>query len=249
MNAKSAGSKSTKVLKTKSNNGMLITVAALIAIAVLVLGGVVYFAQKGGEANPITFGQTADPQIQISDQGVVTVGEESAPTVRIWEDYMCPACGSFEGQYGESISTAVESGDLQVEFHTLNFLNRQSGSGEYSTRALAAVQCVAAKDSMETFFDVKNSFFAQQPAEGGGDLSPRELADTAADAGANDDTVECISNVDTNGGMEKAADSADNAQQTIRDITDRVSTPTVAHNGEVVDIQNPAWLQEIVSNA
>ena len=246
VNAKSAGSKSTKVLKTKSNNGMLVTVLALIAIAVLVLGGVVYFAQKGGEANPITFGETADPQIEISDEGVVAVGEADAPVVQIWEDYMCPACGSFEAQYGEPIATAVEGGDLRVEFHTLNFLDGQSGSGEYSTRALAAVQCVAAKSDLSTFFDVKNAFFAQQPAEGGGDLTASELASTAESAGADDDTVECISNVETNGGIDKASDSADNAQQSIRDITDRVSTPSVAHEGELVDIQDPAWLANII---
>ena len=245
MNAKP--NKSTKVLQTKSNNGMIITVVALIAVAVVVLGGVVWMAQRGGEANPITFGETADEQIEITDTGVVIVGQQDAPTIQVWEDYMCPACGSFEAQYGESISEAVEAGDLRVEFHTLNFLDGQSGSGEYSTRALAAVQCVAAKDSLPVFFDVKNAFFAQQPTEGGGDRSAQELAGAAEDAGANPDTVECIGNVETNGGMDKASDSADNAQQTIREITDRVSTPTVAFEGEVVDLANAAWLQEIVA--
>ncbi len=245
MNAKP--NKNTKVLQTKSNNGMIITVVALIAVAVVVLGGIVWMAQRGGEANPITFGETNDELIDITEAGVVVVGPDEAPTVQIWEDYMCPACGSFEAQYGESISEAVEAGDLQVEFHTLNFLNGQSGSGEYSTRALAAIQCVAAKDSLPVFFDVKNAFFAEQPGEGGGDLSARELADIAESAGANADSVECIGNVESNGGMDKASDSADNAQQSIREITDRVSTPTVAHEGEVVDIGNAAWLQDIIA--
>ena len=204
-------------------------------------------AQRGGEANPITFGETADPLIGISDAGVVTVGEEGAPTVQIWEDYMCPACGSFEGQNGERIASAVEAGDLRVEFHTLNFLNGQSGSGEYSTRALAAIQCVAAKDSLPVFFKVKNAFFTQQPSEGGGDRTPKELADTAEAAGANADSVECIGNVETNGGMDKASDSADNAQKSIREITDRVSTPTVAFDGKVVEISDPTWLDTILA--
>lgn len=244
MNAKS--SKSTKVLQTKSNNGMLITVIALIAVAVVVLGGVIWMAQRGGEANPITFGETEDSLIEITDTGVVIVGEKGAPTIQVWEDYMCPACGSFEAQYGASIAEAVENGDLRAEFHTLNFLNAQSGSGEYSTRALAAIQCVAAKDTLPTFLAVKESFFANQPAEGGGDLSARELASLADDAGANGDTVECISNVETNGGMDKAADSADNSQQTIRDVTDRVSTPAVAYEGELVELGNANWLADII---
>ncbi|WP_255584276.1 thioredoxin domain-containing protein [Dietzia sp. ANT_WB102] len=245
MNAKP--NRSTKVLQTKSNNGMIITVVALIAVAVVVLGGVVWMAQRGGESNPITFGETSDDLIDITEAGVVVVGPQGAPTVQIWEDYMCPACGSFESQYGESISKAVEAGDLRVEYHTLNFLNGQSGSGEYSTRALAAIQCVAAKESLPVFFDVKNAFFAEQPAEGGGDRSTRELAGSAEAAGANADTVECIGNVETNGGMDKASDSADNAQKSIREITDRVSTPTVAYEGKVVEISNAAWLQDILA--
>ena len=58
-----AGKKNTKVLKSNSSNGMIITVVALIAVAVGVLGGVVWMAQRGGEANPITFGDTADELI------------------------------------------------------------------------------------------------------------------------------------------------------------------------------------------
>lgn len=244
MNAKS--NKSTKVLQTKSNNGMLITVIALIAVAVVVLGGVIWMAQRGGEANPITFGETQDELIQISDTGVMAVGEPDAPTIQVWEDYMCPACGNFEAQYGDSIAQAIEAGRLRAEFHTLNFLNAQSGSGEYSTRALAAIQCVAAKDTLPVFLTVKGAFFTNQPAEGGGDLSARELATIAEDAGANADAVECIGNVETNGGMDKAADSADNAQKSIRAITSQVSTPTVAFEGEVVDLTNASWLVDII---
>lgn len=250
MNAKPAGNrKATKALDSSSNKGMLITVAVLVAVAALVLGGVVWFAQKDKAANPVTFGETADPQIEITDTGVVAVGEKDAPVVQIWEDYMCPACGSFEGQYGEQIAAAVEAGDVRVEYHTMNFLDRQSGSGEYSTRALAAIQCVAAKDSLSTFFDVKNAFFAEQPAEGGGDRSASELADAAGAAGASSDSVECIGNVETNGGMDKAKDTADNSQQSIREVTDRASTPTIAHDGELVEWSNPSWLEQIIAAA
>ena len=245
MNAKPH--KSAKVLQTKKNNGMLITVIALIAVAVVVLGGVIWMAQRGGEANPITFGETQDELIEITDTGVVVVGQTDAPTIQIWEDFNCPACGTFEGQNGEQIATAVEAGDLRVEYHNLDFQNQGSTSGEYSTRAIAAIQCVAAKDSLAAYFDVKNAYYANQPAGGAGDLSARELADLADDAGANADAVECISNVETNGGMDKAADTAENAQRSIREATGQVSTPTVVYEGESVEISNPAWLDDIIA--
>lgn len=245
MNAKP--NKNTKVLQTKSNNGMIITVVALIAVAVVVLGGVVWMAQRGGEANPITFGETADELIEITDTGVIIVGEQDAPVIQVWEDFNCPACASFEGQYGESLATAVEAGDLRVEYHNLDFQNRASTSGEYSTRAIAAIQCVAAKDTLSVFFDVKNAYYANQPAGQGGDLTAGELADIAESAGASADSVECIGNVESNGGLEKAEDSAQNADRSIREVTDSVSTPTVAFEGEVVELGNAAWLQDIIA--
>ena len=245
MNAKP--NKNTKVLQTNKNNGMLITVIALIAVAVVVLGGVIWMAQRGGEANPITFGETQDELIEITDTGVMVVGEADAPTIQIWEDFNCPGCGSFEGQNGEQIATAVEAGDLRVEYHNLDFQNPGSTSGEYSTRAIAAIQCVAAKDSLPVFFDVKNSYYANQPAGGAGDLSARELADLAEAAGANADTVECISNVETNGGMDKASDTAKNAQNSVREATGQVSTQTVLFEGEQVEFSNPTWLNEIIA--
>lgn len=247
MNAKPAANKNTKVLQTKKNNGMLITVAALIAVAVLVLGGVVWFAQKGGESNPVTFGETQDELIEITETGTIIVGEEGSPVIQVWEDFNCPGCASFEGQYGEPLSEAVQAGDLKVEYHTLDFQNRGSASGEYSTRALAAIQCVAAKDSLPSFFDVKLAFYANQPAGQGGEHMPRDLADLAETAGANADAVECIGNVESNGGMEKAEDSADNADRAIRDVAGAVSTPTVAFEGEVVETGNAAWLENILS--
>lgn len=245
MNAKPH--KSAKVLQTKKNNGMLITVIALIAVAVVVLGGVIWMAQRGGEANPITFGETQDELIEITDTGVVVVGQADVPTIQIWEDFNCPACGTFEGQNGKQIAIAVEAGDLRVEYHNLDFQNPGSTSGEYSTRAIAAIQCVAAKDSLGTYFDVKNAYYANQPSAGAGDLSARELADLADSAGANADAVECIGNVESNGGMDKAADTAQNAQRSIREATGQVSTPTVVFEGESVEISNPTWLNEILA--
>jgi len=247
VNAKSTGKRNTKVLQSKSNKGMIITVVALIAVAVVVLGGVVWMAQRGGEANPITFGETADERIEITDTGVIALGEPAAPAIQIWEDFNCPGCASFEAQYGPLLAEAVDAGDLRVEYHMVDFQNRASTSGEYSTRAIAAIQCVAAKDTLPVFQEVKDAFYVNQPAGQGGDLSASDLAGLAESAGANADSVECISNVETNGGMDKASDTAQNAQRSIREVTSQVATPTVAFEGEVVQLDDPTWLQNIIA--
>lgn len=239
---------STKVLGQSSNKGMIVTVLVLLAVAVLVLGGVVWFAKKDTGSSPVALGQTADPQITLTDEGVVGVGKADAPAkLDIYEDFMCPACGSLEKAYGAQISQAVEDGKLHVDYHMLNFLDRSSGSGTYSTRALAAVQCVAQHEKLKTLVDVKSAFFANQPAEGGGDRTTDELATTAGQAGAGDESVNCIKGIEDNGSIDTAKKTADASTASLRKVADKLSTPTVVHDGKQVEISDKQWLDKVLA--
>ena len=230
----------------QSNRGMYYTIAALIGVAVLVLGAVVFFSQRNTEASAIEFGSTVDPAVEVNDAGAIILGEDAAPTVQIWEDYMCPACGQFEATQGEAIADAVQNGELQVEYHLLNFMDGNSASGEYSTRSIAATQCVAANEDLDTFFSIKSALFANQPGEGRPDVSADEMAEIAASAGGTD-SVDCIANVERTDGMDKAEQTADNSMTSIREVRDGVSTPTVAYEGEELDFQDPNWLAEVTA--
>lgn len=237
----------TKALSSSSNKGMIITVLALLVVAALVLAGVVWYAKKDSGTGSVTLGQAADPDIELTDKGVVAIGDPAAPTIEVYEDFMCPGCGSFESTWGPKIAEAVNGGKLRTEYHMLNFLDRQSASGEYSTRALAAVQCVAQKEKVTTLLAVKSAFFANQPAEGGGDRTADELATSAEQAGAGKDSVDCIRNVETNGGMDTARETADNSIASMRQVAEKLSTPTVVHDGKEVDFSKPKWLDEIIT--
>ena len=241
--------KSTKVLESSSNKGMFITVGVLVVVAILVLGGIVWMAKKKDDKeSPLAGGSTADQSIVLADDGSLTVGQKGAPTLDVWEDFMCPACGQFEKVNGDEISKQVQGGKLQVTYHMLNFLDRNSKSKKYSTRALAAMQCVARNENLKTFYDVKKSFFDQQPEEGGGDRTADELADTAKDAGAGTASVDCIKGVEDGDGMDRAKTTADQSQEALKKVTDQMSTPTVAHEGQVVQPQGD-WLQKILDSS
>ncbi|MDR5657749.1 thioredoxin domain-containing protein [Halodesulfurarchaeum sp. HSR-GB] len=46
------------------------------------------------------------------ESGPITIGQEDAPTVRVFSDYACPHCKSFVKEVGPSLKSAAENGDI-----------------------------------------------------------------------------------------------------------------------------------------
>lgn len=252
MNAKSKNAAS-KAIHGSSSSGMWIVLGVLAAVIILVVGGFFIATKVFGvgqrEAVSVDFATTADEQLKIDEQGAIIVGKDGAPKIDMYEDFMCPACGNLERQYGEQISEAVKNGELQIVNHYMNFLDRQSGSGEYSTRAIAAMQCVASKDTLDNYLAVRQAVFTNQPHEGGGDLTAVDLGKLAEEAGASEESVKCIEGLGAEGGdnMDKAKSTGENSQKHLTDQGLQPSTPTIAQDGEQVAIEDPAWLDKVMA--
>ena len=92
-------------------------------------------------------------------------------TLDIYEDALCPICAEFERQYGQQINQAIDNGTLAVNYHMLNFLNKSSFSGDYSSRAAAALLCVAQQSGAQpgVYLAFHSALFSSdhQPEEGG----------------------------------------------------------------------------------
>ncbi len=230
------------------------TLTAIAGIIVIAVVAVVVAAQNEigpfkREAVSLNFAETADPQISISDQGAVTVGNPDAPKIDVWEDFMCPACGQMEQKYGEQLTEAITAGDLQVVHHYVNFLDQQSAQGDYSTRMIAASQCVAVNEDLQTYLDARSTWFTNQPAEGGGDRTQSEIAEDAKSAGAGDESTKCIEGIGAEGGdnLDKASETATVSQQALQDSKFDMATPTVAKDGEKLEIGDPTWIQKAMA--
>lgn len=253
MSAKSKNSTS-KAIHGSTANGMWIALGALAVVIVVAVAGFVV-AQRMGvfdkEAVAVSFADTKDDQISINDKGAITVGNPDAPHVDLYEDFMCPVCGQFEQQSGERIVDEVKAGNMQVTFHFLNFLDRSSGSGEYSTRAIAAIQCIATMESLENFLAAHSAFFTNQPQEGGGDLSAAELAGLARDAGVGDEAASCVEGVNGENGdnMDKARETASNSQATMSENGLELATPTVAQGDKELQWSDPTWIDTVLTAA
>ncbi|MFC9894215.1 DsbA family protein [Nocardia sp. NPDC127579] len=221
-----------------------------LALAVVVLI-VILMTRMGREQSLPTrndgYGPVRNPAVisVLGSDGVVLLGRPAAAkTIDAYEDPLCPACGRIERAYGQELAQKVDEGKLAIRYHYLNFLDDRSGSGDYSTRAIAANACVAAAGSGPAYSKFQHALFTdRQPEEDGDDLSNQQLADLARDSGASAEALTCI----TSGAkLESAESTAATSSNTLKGINDgTVATPSFFTGTERVDLENQNWVVEI----
>jgi protein-disulfide isomerase len=144
-------------------------------------------------------------------------------------DPMCPYCRDFETTNGALLSGLVGDGSITLRLHSLTFLDEASQGTEYSTRASAALTCVATLDPEGTL-DYLAALFASQPAEGTTGLSDAEL--TALSRGAVD-IADCVTLDDYRLWSQVNTDEALNGPIPGAEIDSIDGTPTVLVDGAV----------------
>lgn len=193
-----------------------------IAVVVILVGLGAFVVWLNSQATAP--GVAPDSEIVNEETGAISFGEGETE-IDTYVDFICPACGSFEQQYGERLQQAAADDEITLNIHPVAILNHQSRGTEYSSRAGSAMYCVAA-EAPESTLDFFNLLFENQPAEGSTGLSDDELAAYAEQAGAGG-AADCIAD----GTYMKFVDSQTDAHEI-------ASTPTVEINGERLDLQN-----------
>lgn len=232
---------------TSSKATYIVGGLAIVVIAALVIGGIL-LTKSSDEPRNAGYGavQNSAVQVTMEDAGVVRLGlPDVTNTIDMFEDPMCPFCAQLEEKHGQEVAQAVDEGKLAVRYHILNFLNRLSASGDYSTRAVAASQCVAQTGDAIAYSKFHGELFspANQPPENGkSDLSNEDLAKLAKDAGANEAAVNCITSGER---MQQAAADAETGRAALA-ASGATGTPAVIHNGQDIDaLGNPDWVSQV----
>ncbi len=207
----------------KSTNWFAIGVTAAALVVVLVVGGVVWFANSQADS-PGTLPQSSAVN---TETGAISVGS-GGKTVDTYIDFMCPVCNQFEQAYGPTLDELVASGEITLNIHPISILDRASQGTEYSTRSASAAYCVAVDDPANIPAFVK-ALYAQQPSENTSGLDDATLASIATSAGASDAVSSCIDD----GTYEKFV--ATMTQKTpVQPGGQGIATPTIAVNGTVL---------------
>lgn len=212
---------------------MIAAVVVIVAILATV-GGVIWMDQQrqstlsaGGTATPAGVGMGNGYPVYTDVTPV-----EGAPTVDIYEDFQCPACGRFEQILGPTIGQMAADGEIQVRYHVMNFLD-DTLRNDSSTRGAVAAFC-AADDGK--FVEYHDALYANQPATEGTGWTDEQLAGFASDIGVTGDALDtwtdCVE-ADTYSGYVNSIEES-SAAAGVR------GTPTVAVNGEIVQLPGPS---------
>lgn len=162
------------------------------------------------------------------DDGFLQAG--SGPkTVDLYFDPLCPYCNEFEKANGATLAAKVANDSITLRLHPLTFLDRSSNGTAYSSRASAALTCVA-QTTPDATVDYLALLYKNQPEEGSDGLSDKKLIALASGLNV-PDIADCLAT-----GANQAWAQA-NTQRALTgpiegaDIPAIKGTPTVLVNG------------------
>lgn len=256
----SGGSKAVTAARRSDTDRRKFVIGAAVVVVLLiaVVGGVlIYNNQKNtteGQAidavTPSTSAQAADYPVK-RDGGVVVVGQADAKvTLDVYEDFLCPACRSFEETYGTDIEQHVEDGTVQVRYHMLPMLNDRSDPPGYSMDSANAGLCAADAGKFPAFH---KSLFADQPEEGSRGWDDQQLAKLGTDLGITSaDFTTCVTSGKYDSVVQTNFDEVKQTphlQQDFPDGSKGFGTPTLAVDQKVVDTNKSNWLDTLLNSA
>jgi protein-disulfide isomerase len=223
-------------LKAQDRRRNLMIQIGLTAIVVVFAVALVLYIVMSGEKRPEA-GEAKS--IRVTSSNLITKEGSSEPkaVLSLYEDFLCPACGNLEKQFGPTVSKLIDTGAVAADYYMVAILDRQ-GDG-YSSRAANAAYCVA-DESTDAFRRFHAALYAQQPPEGVGPFPDNaRLIEVARQAGVTGDVPNCI-NSGRYTEMVKELASATGVN----------ATPTIRINGEDYDPTTPdalvAKIKEIV---
>lgn len=168
----------------KERRTRAIVVGSVVVAMLLIVVVLTYVLSRSDST-----GQDAGAPAGVVDGYSVPMGpDDAAVKVNVYEDFMCPYCGLFEEISSERFKEYAESGDVQVRYHVVSFLDRAS-TDDYSTRAANALYVVLDEAGPETAVDFHDALFANQPAEGGAGISDEQMIELAVEAGADEEAI------------------------------------------------------------
>jgi serine/threonine protein kinase, bacterial len=225
-----------------------------VAVIVAVAGGLIigFSGSRRSSQPPAAPPKSSTPApaadavtLNVLSDGVFVGSSAAVATIDIFNEPVCPPCGAFIRSYGGDIDTAVANKKLSVRYHLLNFLDEQSATKNYSTRAVAASYCVAAQNDPKVYSNFYSALFGSefQPQEGAqSDRTDAELARLAQTAGANATATSCIkSEADLGTAQAKAVA----AGTTLAGFNSN-GTPFVWDGNGAVNLKNPDWLTKLI---
>lgn len=220
--------------KAQRRQRHVITVAIVVVVVLLVaVGGYAISSASKDSDLPVVQPRHAGTDHFVTVDAQVLGGKASpdAVPVDLYVDLQCPTCKAFEAAYGARLEKLVTSGEIELRYKVVTFLDGQSTT-RYSTRAANTAMCVLDHEGVADFYTLLKQLYVDQPAEGTAGLSDDELAQAAATATGSDGAAvtKCIDDRRYEGWLDQSTEQFKKA-----DIT---GTPTMLVDGKRVDVSS-----------
>ncbi|WCZ35196.1 MULTISPECIES: thioredoxin domain-containing protein [Corynebacterium] len=231
----------------KGNAAFIWAVLAVLAIALVVIGLIVFNGRENRSA------AIKEEMIDVEGINVAWNGEEStihltgnnpdAKTAELFEDFSCTYCADLHIATDEAMLEKLKAGEINVELRPMTVLD--SGQEGHSTKALAAELALIANGDLAQAFTVRNYLFQnQQSAYNKYDNDG--FADLAKDYEASDAAIQDI----RDGKYIEAAKRMNSENMKYQeDETGEAWTPRVLIDGkDVEDLVDIEELREIMGD-
>ena len=227
----------------------LLIQVGLTAVVILFAVGLLLLILKPWEPKPTKPSVTGPPAgtvmpitVAVPDKLAKDAAGKPKVVLSMSEDFLCPACGAFERNFGPTVQQLIDSGSVQADYfmvalNGLDVAQRQY----YSSRAGSAAYCVADFDTSPTkdaFRRFHATLYANQPDEVSGPFpTDDDLVERAREAGVEGANVsDCIRGgkyLDMVRGMPKAVGLS--------------HTPTIKINNQEVDMSTVHSPQDLIN--
>jgi serine/threonine-protein kinase len=178
--------------------------------------------------------------------GIFVGSSRAATTIDVFSEPLCSPCAQLATSSEHDIQRAVHEKKIAVRYHLLNYGDRHSASGDYSTRAIAAGLCVAGGGDPNRYQAFYTGLFApgflpkEKPAST--DHADADLAHLAQTLGAPSRVSDCITSQQR---MQAAKDEASNARSSLTRLQGTELIPMIFVGSREVDYADSGWLDTL----
>ncbi|MDF7640084.1 thioredoxin domain-containing protein [Bifidobacterium sp. ESL0784] len=247
-----------KERKQQTIIGAIVVAVIIILVAVIAVISLRSIHKKN-EANKVTADASYSALQKVKtkpkyadDKGGILISKDGynkkiakVPTVEIYMDPLCPGCGSLHRQIDTDLDKLVNSGQINLVYHPMNFLDADS-TDQYSTRAAGALLYVSSHDpDAQHLLDFVSNLYKEgyQPGEGPEykPTSNAQIRAQAISAGVSRDVMSKAFDGTYNKWL-KASYDYTVRRKDLLNSSGQMSTPAVTINGKLMDMSEISQL-------
>lgn len=231
---------------TQSSSTPWFLIASVFAVAALIFGAVWY--AKSTPMNTMLDGfekESTNFSLAVSDEGVITLENDPKPeaiTIDIYEDFTCIYCSKLAQASDADLKETVENGDIILNIHEMNFLDR--GTIGKSTRTLAPAIAMAEAGDTEQYWNYRNLVYEEFETVSGNVGTDDELNTALIEKGFGKKYIATAKNDEA---LKRADETAAASINLLKEISGEVSSPRVFVGEIEIDPQDSDWVAQVIA--